>query len=136
MAEMPASEKCFQLSSKILALYEDAGERASAHRMLGMLVEQTSDLGAAVIALNYLPMPEMRREHAVTLVKCAQKVIYNLNLARRERLFDDGSLSEALSLAVSVASDIVVTVSDICGVPAPVKSAGPMPVGFDLPYKK
>lgn len=68
-----------------------------------------------------------------------QRVIYNLNLARREGLFGDKRLAEALSLAVAVANDIGLAVRQYCGdmpegAAPPQSAAGNMPDGFDMPY--
>lgn len=132
-------EKCFRLSSCVLSLYNQIDECAEARVLFSSLVEHTSELGAGVSAVNYLPAPEMRAEQSVELVKCAQRVIYLLNLTHREGFFHEKSVSAALTLAVSVANDINGIVQACLTGAAPqgaaaASTAGPIPDGFDMPY--
>ncbi len=137
MAGMNTTEKCFMLSSKIMSLGENFG--GSEERVIfNLLAEYSSELGAGINAMAYLPAASMRAEQAVELVKCVQKVIYNLNLARRDGLFPDAGLEDMLSLAISVANDITVMVEQYCLGVQPVVpvtfEGGDDPDGFDLPY--
>lgn len=127
------SEKCFRLSSCVLSLSGQLDERAEARIVFNLLAEHTSELGAGVNAVSYLPALSMRAEQAVELVKCSQRVIYLLNLAHREEYFREKSISEALALAVSIANDINGIVQAYCTGTVP-QSAPTLPDGFDMPY--
>ena len=138
MPDLSVCEKCLSLSSAVLSLEGDFEESRQTRIIYNMLAEQTSELGAAVNAVNYLPL-SARKDHMPELVKFVQRVIYNLNLARREGLFGDKRLAEALSLAVAVANDIGLAVRQYFGdmpegAAPPQSAAGNMPDGFDMPY--
>ncbi len=134
MAADTTSEKCFELSLGVLALFGDIEERAEARMLAEMLTEQASALGAAVNAFNYMPLPQMRAVQAAELIRCSQQVIYTLNLARRAALFEDKKLARLLAVAVSAARDIGAMAARPEGFPPSAPAAGGMPDGLDMPY--
>lgn len=148
-APVTTSEKCFRLSSKILALGVGINSRKGAQSIFSQLVETTTELGAGVNAVDYLPVRTLRSEQSIELVKCAQKVIYMLNLSLRNALFMKDQTSAALGLAIDIANDINEMVQTYyAGFPAskvvmpqipaespeePVQAADPD--GFNAPYE-
>ena len=114
------SEKCMYLARKVVGLGTAINGRRNAQILFSQLCEATSDLGAGISAINYLPARSMRSQQSIEMVKCAQKVIFMLNLALREGVFLKKPTTEALNLAISVANDINALVQAyVTGAPAP-----------------
>ena len=109
-----------------------------------------------MIALNYLPNRSMRAQQAVECVKCGQKVIYLLNLALREGMFDGKAVSEALQMAIVLENEANALVKAYVPGPAPLPAKpepepapepepeavaepepepDPDPDGFDAPFE-
>ncbi len=143
--------KSFALSGKIMSLGTAINGRRNAQILFSQLVEASTDLGAGICAVDYLPARSMRTQQVIDLVKCAQKVIYMLNFALREGVFLKKPLSEALNLAVEIANDVNALVKAyVSGGPVPAvspTSANPVaepeakgeaaaedPDGFNAPY--
>ena len=99
-ATLSVAERCMALSRKVLTLGIGINSRRSAQEIFRQLSECANEFGSDMIALNYLPNRSMRAQQAVECVKCGQKVIYLLNLALREGMFDGKAVSEALQMAI------------------------------------
>lgn len=67
MPDLSVCEKCLSLSSAVLSLEGDFEESRQTRIIYNMLAEQTLELGAAVNAVNYLPL-SARKDHMSELV--------------------------------------------------------------------
>ena len=98
--------KCMDLSPKVMSLGVGINSKRGAQELFRELCAKTTELGAGISAVNYLPTRSMRAQQAVELVKCCQQVIYLLNLALREGSLEQSGLSGALTLAVDIGNEI------------------------------
>ena len=118
-ATLSVAERCMALSRKVLTLGIGINSRRSAQEVFRQLSECANEFGSDMIALNYLPNRSMRAQQAVECVKCGQKVIYLLNLALREGMFDGKAVSEALQMAIVLENEANALVKAYVPGPAP-----------------
>ncbi len=118
-ATLSVAERCMALSRKVLTLGIGINSRRSAQEIFRQLSECANEFGSDMIALNYLPNRSMRAQQAVECVKCGQKVIYLLNLALREGMFDGKAVSEALQMSIVLENEANALVKAYVPGPAP-----------------
>ncbi len=124
-AKTSTAERCMALSQKVLALDVGINSNKGAQNIFNQLCEYTAEFGADMIALNYLPTRTLRAQQAVDCVKCGQRVIYLLNLALREGMFEFKPARAALQMAIALENEANKLVRAYVAVPAPAPAAEP-----------